>query len=280
MLEDLQVRSLSPGPNVPAKFPHRVPDGGTLPSPRPQMGMLRNLLPQPVRLALRLARRRMADVRSGHRRRFARPAPANTAADRAFEYSIRLTQPILNATTAQSRINKIHNMKIAAASIEALVIRPGEVFSFYHAVGRPGRRRNFREGINLVNGKVVEDFGGGLCQLSSVIYHASLCAGLEILERWNHSVDLYHDRPRYTPLGADATVFYGYKDLRVLNGTGHPLRLRFDIGDAELTCAVESDGEIRDHSVVFETIHEDEGSFRVVSRRDGEPIAVSNYVKG
>ncbi|MDT8341891.1 MAG: VanW family protein [Longimicrobiales bacterium] len=242
--------------------------------------MLRTILPQPVKLALRLARRFLADVRSGHRRRFAGPPEKGPGSDAPFVPAVRVTQPVLNATTELSRINKVHNMRIAVASIEEVVVRPGEIFSFYHTVGRPSRAKGFREGINIVNGSVVEDFGGGLCQLSSIIYHASLCAGLQIVERTNHSVDLYHDRPRYTPLGADATVFYGYKDLRIGNDTAHSVRFRFEVGETSLTCIVESVGDLREHDVTFETVHEDERGFRVVSKRGGEPVAVSTYRKG
>jgi len=58
------------------------------------------------------------------------------------------------------------------------------------------------------------DYGGGLCQLSGIIYHAVLEAGLEILERHPHSLDIYTATTRYTPLGSDAAVVYGHKDLR------------------------------------------------------------------
>ncbi len=241
--------------------------------------MVRHVVPQPVKLALRLAQRCVADLRTGLRRRFARPGRENAAAARPLVPALCLTQPVFNATTELSRINKIHNMTVAASSIEATVIHPGEIFSFYRVVGRPSRANHFREGINIVDGRVVEDFGGGLCQLSSIIYHVSLRAGLRVLERWNHSVDLYHDRPRYTPLGADATVFYGYKDLRILNDTAHALRFRFEIGDDLLACILESDGAIHEHEVVFETVHDDERGSRVVSKRQGEAIAVSTYRK-
>lgn len=241
--------------------------------------MFRRLAPPSIKLAARLARRWTDDLCSGHRRRFAQPNAAGRPEGQTFGHTLRLTQPIFNATTELSRINKIHNMKIAAARIEALVVEPGRIFSFYRAVGRPGRAQHFRKGINIIDGRVVEDYGGGLCQLSSIIYHSSLRAGLEILERWNHSVDLYQDTPRYTPLGADATVFYGYKDLRVLNASGHPIRFRFDIGDAVLTCSVDSAGPLQEHPVVFETVHDDERTVRVVTRRDGHPLSVSNYLK-
>jgi hypothetical protein len=51
------------------------------------------------------------------------------------------------------------------------------------------------------------------------VYHIGIIAGLDIIERYNHSVDIYTDDTRFAPLGTDATVVYGYKDLRIRNNT-------------------------------------------------------------
>jgi vancomycin resistance protein VanW len=40
---------------------------------------------------------------------------------------------------------------------------------------------------------------------------------LEIIERHAHSIDIYREEERFTPLGADATVVWGFKDLRLRN---------------------------------------------------------------
>jgi vancomycin resistance protein VanW len=53
--------------------------------------------------------------------------------------------------------------------------------------------------------------------LSGLLYHLALVGGLEIVERHAHSVDIYREHERYTPLGADATVVWGFKDLRLRN---------------------------------------------------------------
>ena len=239
--------------------------------------MLRRIVPHGWKLRVRLARRAWSDFRSGAARRFAQKSGR---ADRArYIHSIALTQPVLNATTEQSRINKIHNIRTASSSIEAVEIRPGEIFSFWRSVGRPSQKNNFKEGINIIGGAVIEDFGGGLCQLSSIIYHVSLMAGLAIVERSNHSVDLYHDRERSTPRGADCAVFYGYKDLRLRNDYDHPVRFRFDVQDRELTCFIESAEALAEKDIRFETILEDAAGFVVVTKDADEIIAESRYQK-
>lgn len=236
--------------------------------------MLRRIVPSSLKRRLKLALRALADARSGDRKRFARPAPLVS-----FSYSISLTQPILNATDEQSRVNKIHNIKNATTSIEAILIEPGEIFSFWQITGAPSRKNNFRKGVNIINDKVVEDYGGGLCQLSGIIYHLSLIAGLTVLERSNHSVDLYHDQERYTPLGADCAVFYGYKDLRLTNEYNHPVRFRFEVSDDKLTCFIDSPVEIKKRAISFETQRKD-GQDIIVTTKSGEiTLAYSRYKK-
>ena len=95
------------------------------------------------------------------------------------------------------------------------------------------------------------DYGGGLCQLSSIIYHLSIIAGMSIVERHNHSVDIYNDEDRFTPLGADATVAYGYKDLRVKNEYSFPVRFNFEIINDNLIGSVCSTQYIEKRDIVF-----------------------------
>ena len=237
--------------------------------------MIRRIVPQAWKLRLRLARRAWSDFRSGALRNFAQKSP-----HQEFPYSLALTQPVLNATTEQSRINKVHNIKIAAASIEEIVIKPGEIFSFWRAVGEPSQKNNFKEGINIIRGDVIEAFGGGLCQLSSIIYHLSLMADLTVVERSNHSVDLYHDKERYTPLGSDCAVFYGYKDLRLRNDHKNSVRFRFEVHDKTLDCFIDSMEPIEKKLISFETVKEDEMGTTVITKTSRETIASSHYVKG
>ena len=85
-----------------------------------------------------------------------------------------------------------------------------------------------------MNGKLVFSAGGGLCQLSSLLYHLSLLAGLEILERHAHSVDIYQEEERFTPLGADATVSFPYRDLRIRNTFNCPIRFTIDLEEESI----------------------------------------------
>ena len=128
-----------------------------------------------------------------------------------------------------------------------MVIRPGEVFSFWNAVGSPDKLESSR---CIRNGKIKLETGGGLCQAASIIYHLALTGGLEIVERHNHSVDLYGDGLRASPIGLDATVCYGYKDLRIYNQTKMTLRFHLEVKDNRIEARLQSDAFLARHEVV------------------------------
>lgn len=149
----------------------------------------------------------------------------------AFPVCLRLEQRVLLTDYIQA---KLHNIETARGSLENLPVPPGGVLSFWHVVGRPTAKRGFWPGRSLLGGRLKPDYGGGLCQLSGLLYYLSLQAGLEIAERHPHSVDIYDDTERYAPLGADATVAYGFKDLRVLNTLCAPICFRVSISHTSL----------------------------------------------
>jgi len=147
--------------------------------------------------------------------------------------------------------NKIDNIKLACNLLKGITIESGETLSFWRIVGRPLKIRGFKIGRNLKDGKIKADIGGGLCQLSGIIYYVSLKAGLLVTERYNHSTDIYKEEERFAPLGSDATVVYGYKDLRIKNAYPFPVKFDFEIGEDFITCFLLSREEIKSNPVEF-----------------------------
>lgn len=221
----------------------KLPDAGAAPPLN-----WRKLLPAMVKLRFRFLFRNMQDLRSGVLFKFAKTGGAVAE----MPYFIELAQPIMANAWQQ---NKQHNFRWAAQFVNAVTLQPGQVFSFWKTIGNPTEAKGFKKGRNIVNGRVSETSGGGLCQLSGIIYHASLMAGLEILERHNHSVDLYaNGETRFTPLGADATVAFGYKDLRVENPFGFPVRFEVEIVEEALVCRLRSEQEITTMEIEFQVV--------------------------
>lgn len=172
------------------------------------------------------------------------------------EYSITLRQTI---KTGAFHHNKIHNLKVVGDKINHLVIRPGEVFSFWKMIGKPSKKNNFKEGRNLINNAISSDFGGGICQFSSILYHLALQSGLKILERYPHSMDIYKEEERFTPLGSDCTVVYGYKDLRIQNLFPFPVQFKCFIHGDELHLSLISSEEIVLNKIEFKYLEIEKG---------------------
>jgi len=145
--------------------------------------------------------------------------------------------PILNpAFQAHVYDNKMHNLGLVRSRLDSVTLQPGELFSFWRLVGPPDAAHGFKVASNFIGGRIGLAEGGGICQLTSALYNAALLAGLEILERHAHSIDAYGAN-RYVPLGRDATVVHGYKDLQFRNATGVPMTLRIAIRPDEVEAA-------------------------------------------
>ncbi|HWP98413.1 MAG TPA: VanW family protein [Syntrophomonadaceae bacterium] len=149
------------------------------------------------------------------------------------EHSTPLFRPISREHTWLLE-NKVVNLKLALSCLNGLVIRPGECFSFWHLVGKPTRRRGFLPGMVLCDGQVVAGIGGGLCQLSNLIYWMTLHTPLEVVERWRHNYDVFPDANRSQPFGSGATVSYNYIDLKIQNNTDQRFQLHLWLSDTLL----------------------------------------------
>jgi vancomycin resistance protein VanW len=171
--------------------------------------------------------------------------------------------------SAEYSENKRHNLALAIQAIEPVVIGPGQIFSFWQLVGPPDRRWGFREGRAIVNGQLQPVVGGGLCQLSGMIYLLALQAGLPIGERHAHSQDIYTEATRFTPLGSDATVVYGYKDLRFVNNLAVPLRLKFALEADQIVASLMAGEPICIYTLKF-AVTDCPGGRRVETRRQSD----------
>ena len=138
-------------------------------------------------------------------------------------------------TTYDARLQgaKEANVRRAAALLDGAVVAPGEVFSWHRRVGPPLRIRGFQPGPELHDGQLAAGVGGGACQVANLTYWLALTAGMAIVERHRHGLDLFPDDARDVPFGCGATVFHPHRDLKFTNPLPIPLQLRFAVvGDA------------------------------------------------
>lgn len=123
--------------------------------------------------------------------------------------------------------NRITNIKITCSRISGTVVKSGEEFSFCDVVGQPSSEDGYKEAHAFVDGELVNEIGGGNCQVSTTIYNAAKeVDGVEITERHEHGKEV-----GYIEMGKDATVAYDYYDLKFENNNDFDLELDAYIKD-------------------------------------------------
>ena len=130
--------------------------------------------------------------------------------------------------------NKVINLKIAINKINGIILEPGETFSLWRLVGKPTPRKGYKEGMVLFGGRLGAGVGGGLCQLSNLIYWMTLHTPMTVTERYRHSYDVFPDENRTQPFGSGATCVYNYRDLQIRNNTIQPYQLLLHIDNGSL----------------------------------------------
>lgn len=241
---------------------------------------MHRLLPTPIRRFGARQRRALHDWWHGRHGTWVAPPRATGARPR--EPGPALTPigayacPILNPAFQQHVYeNKMHNLALVQSRLDGVTLRPGEMFSFWRLVGQPDEAHGFKVASNFIAGRVTFAEGGGICQLTSALYNAALLAGLDVLERHAHTIDAYGAN-RYVPLGRDATVVYGYKDLVFKNATAVPMTLRVVITSDSVATAFDAPAPaVDDVRLEVEALSPDSLHTRTRRWRDGRCEIVS-----
>lgn len=137
--------------------------------------------------------------------------------------------------------NKAVNLNIAIKRINGIIVRPGETFSYWKLIGKPSYDKGYKDGMILYYGEFRSGVGGGLCQLSNLIYWMTLHTPLTVTERYRHSFDVFPDCSRTQPFGSGATCVYNYRDLCFKNETNETYQINLWIEDDYLFGEIVSD---------------------------------------
>lgn len=146
---------------------------------------------------------------------------------------------------AGSKPGRISNVKKACGLLNGIQIMPGEVFSYNLALGERVPEAGWLPAPAYANGEVRQEYGGGICQVSSTLYNAVLYANLEIVERECHQFQV-----GYLPPGMDATVSWGWPDFKFRNNKDYPIEIVAWVDDATNQCCVQIKGTDTDHLYV------------------------------
>ena len=130
--------------------------------------------------------------------------------------------------------NKVVNLRLAVEKLDGVLLRPGETLSYWRLIGKPSARRGYLPGMVLFLGCIGSDVGGGLCQLSNLIFWMTLHTDLTVVERYRHSHDVFPDAQRTQPFGTGATCAYPHRDLMLRNDTQETYQLRLRVGEENL----------------------------------------------
>lgn len=142
------------------------------------------------------------------------------------------------AKSPYNRKSRVFNIKKASSMINGIVVQPGEVFSTNDILGYRTYEAGWQPAPAIVQGRNEDQAGGGVCQVSTTLYHAVLKGDLEVVDRRGHS-----GRLGYAPGGLDATIDSGRIDFKWKNNTNSPIYIVSWVNDEEKTVHFELYGE-------------------------------------
>ena len=164
--------------------------------------------------------------------------------------------------------NRVGNIQKAATLLNGACVAVGEEFNFHAFIGPRTEAGGWPLAPGIVNGNSYEmQAGGGICQVSTTLYNALLCAGegIEITERYHHSWP-----SSYADYGLDSTVTGSAesgKSLNFINNTGAPLYI-FAVCDQEnKKMNIYLYGEALEKGVIYKTRGE-----TIETIEPGEPV--------
>ena len=163
--------------------------------------------------------------------------------------------------TDENEFNRSVNIALVSDKIDGVILYPGEIFSYNDVVGRRTAAKGYKTAHVFVNGKIIDGIGGGICQVSSTMYNASLNINLEIIERHYHQFTV-----DYVPLGQDAAVSFGTQDFKIKNTTNWPIIFE---------CIVED--VISDEYATEAIIENQTFSFRILGTKNNESKTYNYY---
>ncbi|MBO4927897.1 MAG: VanW family protein [Clostridiales bacterium] len=138
-----------------------------------------------------------------------------------------------NSSKTTDKPNRNTNIYLVCKTIDGLILQPGEQFDFNGVVGQRTPEKGYKEATGILNGASNLEYGGGICQANTMLYHSVMEAGLQVDERVAHSWP-----SDYVDTGTDATVSWEYPDFKFTNNTDYPVAIHAYYGDLWVTVEI------------------------------------------
>ena len=152
--------------------------------------------------------------------------------------------------------NRVSNVRLMATAVNEMVLLPGEVFSYLGVMN--ANRGGFLEAPAYVKGETVDEVGGGICQVSSMIYYCVFHADLKVVQRAQHAYVV-----GYIKDGLDATVFNPAPDFKFENDTDQPIKIVSTMTGRNLSVSILGT-KTNDHVVSFERAYSDQKPYETI----------------
>ncbi len=121
---------------------------------------------------------------------------------------------------------RVNNVRKAVNSINGMILLPGEEFDYNKTLGQRTAENGFLPAPAYSGGQTVLEYGGGICQISSMTFYCALYANLQITDRTCHYFNV-----GYIPTGLDATVSWGGPEFKFVNNRDFPIKIEAYVKD-------------------------------------------------
>ncbi len=130
--------------------------------------------------------------------------------------------------------NRIKNIRNGVQHLNGILIAPDETFSLLNALAPFTTENGYLPELVIKGDKIEPEIGGGLCQLGTTTFRATMMSGLPVKERRNHSIVVsYYNDPANGNPGTDATIYEPYPDFKFTNDTGQYILFEAEMLEAK-----------------------------------------------
>ena len=168
------------------------------------------------------------------------PAVPDTATAEQLGISGLLPNGVQTSYFYGSQAERVQNITIAAARFDGVLVAPGETFSMVDILGDVSLDNGYAEAPIIFGGRTVQGVGGGVCQVSTMLFRAVFFAGFPVVQRVPHAyrVSYYEQTVNgRDPLlaGLDATVYVPLVDFQFTNDSPYWLLMETSVSGYSLT---------------------------------------------
>ncbi len=151
--------------------------------------------------------------------------------DEAVQAKYKTLETFTTNTTSNPKRNT--NVRLAAEALNGTIVQPGEEFSFNQVIGPRTEEKGYQAAAAYNSGEVVQEVGGGVCQISSTLYRVVFETGMEVTYRRSHTFE-----PNYVTPGQDATISWDMPDFRFVNTSEGAIGIQASYADQKATVSI------------------------------------------